>query len=232
VSATAVAEEAKPVRIGVPTSVQLQVGRDTLTAIKMAVDEVNKKGGVLGRKLEFVSADETENPETGINAIRKLVADEKVDVLIGGYTSGVTLAQLPHIAAAKMIYLGVGAASPSITNKVKTDYDHLFLQRDVYDYKLDYELSIIGYYCNYMNFDLIKACMKVLACSMVDESTIKNVLSNYKFYTTSLIEKGLYNNNVKVLKTIGETLDINKTDFVSSTPSLCLNENGELEFVD
>ncbi|MFM8467663.1 MAG: ABC transporter substrate-binding protein, partial [Oxalobacteraceae bacterium] len=51
-------------------------------------------------------------------------ADEKVDVLIGGYTSGVTLAQLPHISAAKMIYLGVGAASPSITNKVKTDYDN------------------------------------------------------------------------------------------------------------
>ena len=93
VSATVDAQETKPIRIGVPTSVQLQVGRDTLTAIKMAVDEVNKKGGVLGRKLEFVSADETENPETGISAIRKLVADEKVDVLIGGYTSGVTLAQ-------------------------------------------------------------------------------------------------------------------------------------------
>ncbi len=118
------AQDAKPVRIGVPTSVQLQVGRDTLTAVKMAVEEVNKKGGILGRKVEFVTADETENPETGISAIRKLVADEKVDVLIGGYTSGVTLAQLPHISAAKMIYLGVGAASPSITNKVKTDYDN------------------------------------------------------------------------------------------------------------
>ncbi len=118
------AQDSKPVRIGVPTSVQLQVGRDTLTAVKMAVEEVNKKGGILGRKVEFVTADETENPETGISAIRKLVADEKVDVLIGGYTSGVTLAQLPHISAAKMIYLGVGAASPSITNKVKTDYDN------------------------------------------------------------------------------------------------------------
>ena len=114
----------KPVRIGVPTSVQLQVGRDTLTAVKMAVDEINKKGGVLGRKFEFVSADETENPETGISAIKKLTADEKVDLLIGGYTSGVTLAQLPHISAAKTIYLGVGAASPSITNKVKQDYDN------------------------------------------------------------------------------------------------------------
>ena len=83
---TALMAQDKPVRIGVPTSVQLQVGRDTLTAVKMAVDEINKKGGVLGRKFEFVSADETENPETGISAIKKLTADEKVDLLIGGYT--------------------------------------------------------------------------------------------------------------------------------------------------
>ena len=117
------AQESKPFRIGVPTSVQLQVGRDTITAVKMAVDEINKKGGILGRKVEYVTADETENPETGISAIKKLVSDEKVELLVGGYTSGVTLAQLPHIAASKTIYLGVGAASPSITAKVKNDYD-------------------------------------------------------------------------------------------------------------
>ena len=117
------AQETKPLRIGVPTSVQLQVGRDTITAVKMAVDEINKKGGILGRKVEYVTADETENPETGISAIKKLVSDEKVELLVGGYTSGVTLAQLPHIAASKTIYLGVGAASPSITAKVKNDYD-------------------------------------------------------------------------------------------------------------
>jgi len=114
----------KPIRIGVPTAMQLQVGRDTQDALKMAIDDINAKGGVLGRKLEMVVADETENPETGISAIKKLTADEHVDVLIGGYTSGVTLAQLPHISAAKTIYLGVGAASPAITAKVKQDYDN------------------------------------------------------------------------------------------------------------
>lgn len=116
--------QTKPIRIGVPTAMQLQVGRDTQDALKIAIDEVNAKGGILGRKVEMVVADETENPETGISAIKKLTADEKVDVLIGGYTSGVTLAQLPHISAAKTIYLGVGAASPSITAKVKQDYDN------------------------------------------------------------------------------------------------------------
>ena len=122
-AAPAVAQT-KPIRIGVPTAMQLQVGRDTQDALKMAIDDINAKGGVLGRKLEMVVADETENPETGISAIKKLTADEMVEVLIGGNTSGVTQAQFPHHSAAKTIYLGVGAASPSTNAKVKTDYDN------------------------------------------------------------------------------------------------------------
>ena len=47
------------IKIGVPTSVQLQVGRDTQNAAKLAAEEINAKGGVLGRKLEIVVADET-----------------------------------------------------------------------------------------------------------------------------------------------------------------------------
>lgn len=116
--------QSKPIRIGVPTAMQLQVGRDTQDAIKMAIEDINARGGVIGRKLEMVVADETENPETGISAVKKLTADDHADVLIGGYTSGVTLAQLPHISAAKTIYLGVGSASPAITAKVKQDYDN------------------------------------------------------------------------------------------------------------
>ena len=116
--------QSKPIRIGVPTAMQLQVGRDTQDALMMAIEDINAKGGVLGRQLEMVVADETESPETGISAIKKLTADEKVDVLIGGYTSGVTLAQLPHISAAKTIYLNVGSASPSTNAKVKTDYEN------------------------------------------------------------------------------------------------------------
>ncbi len=120
----AFSQSSKPILIGVPTAMQLQVGRDTQDAMQMAVDEINGQGGVLGRKLQLVMADETEAPETGINAIKKLTADDHVDVLIGGYTSGVTLAQLPHISVAKTIYLEIGAASPAVTAKVKQDYEN------------------------------------------------------------------------------------------------------------
>ena len=112
-----------PIQVGVTTAVQLQVGRDTIDGAQMAVDEINARGGLLGRKLRIVVEDETENPEQGIAAVKKLIG-EKVDVVLGGYTSGVTLAQLPHLGAARTIYLGVGAASPAITQKVKQDYEH------------------------------------------------------------------------------------------------------------
>ena len=123
----AVAQE-KPIRIGVNTAIQLQVGRDAIDAVKMAVGEINEHGGLLGRKLEVIVADEgeaaSEGPKVGIAAVNKLTGDDGVNVLIGGYDSGVTLGELPHIARAKTIFLGIGSASPAIQQKVKDDYAH------------------------------------------------------------------------------------------------------------
>lgn len=113
-----------PILVGINTALQLQVGRDTLDGAQMAVDEINAKGGVLGRKLELVKADEGESPKEGVAAVNKLTGDNNVNVLIGGYDSGVTLAELPHISRAKTIFLGTGSASPAIQQKVKDDYDN------------------------------------------------------------------------------------------------------------
>ncbi len=120
-TAAALADE-KPIVIGADSPIQLQVGRDTVDALQLAIDEINAKGGVLGRKLELKVADETMDPQQGVAAIKKLTADEHVDVLIGGYNSGVTLAEEPHIAEAKTIYLGIGSASPAITDFVRKNY--------------------------------------------------------------------------------------------------------------
>jgi len=116
------AAQGTPIKIGITTAVQLQVGRDTRDGAQLAIDEINAKGGVLGRPLQMVVADETEDPEKGISAVKKLTADEKVDVIIGGYTSGVVLAQMPHVSAAKTIFMNVGAASPAINAKVRQNY--------------------------------------------------------------------------------------------------------------
>lgn len=110
------------VRIGVPTALEQPDGRDTVDAVQMAVTQINEEGGLLGRQLEVRAQDETLDPRNGVAAIDTLLG-EKVDVLIGGYTSGVTLAQLHRIATARTVFLSCGGASPAITQRVLEDYD-------------------------------------------------------------------------------------------------------------
>lgn len=86
------------VKVGAPGPLQLGVAQGILYGLQLAAGEINARGGSLGRKLTVIPEDEAETPEVGIAAIRKLLEQDKVDLLIGGQTSGVTLAQLPHFA--------------------------------------------------------------------------------------------------------------------------------------
>jgi branched-chain amino acid transport system substrate-binding protein len=86
----------------------------------MAVDALNARGGLLGRTLELLVADETQIPAKAIEAVRHL-AGRDVDVLIGGTASGTVLAELAHVAQAGIPYLVIGAASPAITRAVGSD---------------------------------------------------------------------------------------------------------------
>ena len=109
--------------------------------------------------------------------------------------------------------------------KTHSIWDYLFLEKDIYDYKLDYELSIIGYYCNRDKHNLANVSMKVLASTSKDD---KNVLSNYKFYTDTLSKYDIPMDEItqKNLCDIGKERNI-PDEFVSSTPSVCVH-NGNL----
>jgi len=111
-------------------------------------------------------------------------------------------------------------------------HDYLFLQKDVYDYKLEYELSIIGYYINTNNYDLNRTCMNVLANSHGDESVEKNTLTNYKFYAKKLASQsasGLTVQQMNTLEDATRSLKIARggpdAEYVSSTPSICARGN-------
>lgn len=112
--------------------------------------------------------------------------------------------------------------------------DYLFLQKDVYDYKLDYEFSIIGYYCNVDKFDMPRICLKVLNCPTVEENVARNVLSNYKFYSKRLesMAKPFSTENGALLKNIGQDLFREYfPEFVGSTPSIAFHRTGEIAVV-
>jgi len=104
--------------------------------------------------------------------------------------------------------------------------EYLFLERDVYDYKIDYEFSILGYYVNdnqSLTQELIHSSMHVLNYPHLDENTYKNVMNNYKFYANNIVSVSKSQKSddfTKVLSKIGENLGIDNNEFVSSTPSI------------
>ena len=117
--------------------------------------------------------------------------------------------------------------------------DYLFLKKDIYDYKLDYELTIMGYYCKLNHTNLAKTSMKVVAYPFLDDNTYKNVLSNYKFYVSTLKEVQTTNfleTNRKLLKNVGKQLLEDDLDhFSSSSPSICMNDGNlviNMRYVD
>ena len=92
------ASAADPIKIGLVTALSGQSARagEALTrGLTIAIDEVNAKGGVLGRKVELVRRDDEANPAKGVIAARELVQREKVAVLIGGLDTPVALAIVP-----------------------------------------------------------------------------------------------------------------------------------------
>jgi tetratricopeptide (TPR) repeat protein len=133
-----------------------------------------------------------------------------------------------HLGKNRLAYTYFTIANTERTKHPERDY--LFMQKDVYDYKLDYEFTIIGYYCNDHKLNLPQYCMKVLAHSTCEEHTAKNVLSNYKFYTSRLKDWDTsVDQNSELLKKVGKKMmEPFANEFNSSTPSMCINDKGDL----
>ena len=72
---------AKPIKLGLTCDASGQYGnsgQDELRGIRMAIDEFNAKGGVLGRKIEWITADTETTPATGSRVAERLITRERV----------------------------------------------------------------------------------------------------------------------------------------------------------
>src|SRR6476661_3520966 len=86
-SLSSAAIAADPIKLGLITALSGQSARagEAITrGMQIAIDEVNAKGGVMGRPLELVRRDDEGNPAKGVTAARELILKEKVAVLFGG----------------------------------------------------------------------------------------------------------------------------------------------------
>jgi branched-chain amino acid transport system substrate-binding protein len=69
-----------------------RTGQEQLHGLQMWVEDVNTRGGLLGRQVALVYYDDESKPETGAKLYEKLITDDKVDLLVGPYSSAVTMA--------------------------------------------------------------------------------------------------------------------------------------------
>ena len=90
-------------------------GLDQMQAVRWAVEDINAKGGVNGRKLEAIIADHQTKPEVGIAVVNKFVSVDKVPVFITAFSS-VVKAVAPIANREKVLMLSVGANSPDVKN--------------------------------------------------------------------------------------------------------------------
>jgi branched-chain amino acid transport system substrate-binding protein len=98
--------QANPYKIGTlqPLSGSAAAGGKTaLVGVQMAVDRINKAGGINGRPVELLIQDYESKPDVGRRKAEKLVIEDKIDAHVGGYLSNVCLACMPVYEEAKIV---------------------------------------------------------------------------------------------------------------------------------
>lgn len=108
-----VAMAADPIKIGAVLSVTgpaAFLGDPELKTLQMYVEDLNKKGGVLGRQLELVHYDDGSDANKANGFTKRLIDNDKVDVIIGGTTTGATMSMVPLVTKAEVPFISLAGA--------------------------------------------------------------------------------------------------------------------------
>jgi len=98
--------QAKPYKLGTlqPLSGTAAAGGKTaLVGVQMAVDRINKAGGINGRPVELIVADYESKPDVGRRKTEKLVVEDNIDAHVGGFLSNICLACMPVFEESKVV---------------------------------------------------------------------------------------------------------------------------------
>lgn len=94
------------------------LGDPELKTLQMYVEEVNAAGGVDGKKVELIHYDDGGNAKEAVNFAKRLIQKDKVDVIVGGSTTGTTLAVMPLVESGETPFISL-AGAVSIIRPVK-----------------------------------------------------------------------------------------------------------------
>jgi branched-chain amino acid transport system substrate-binding protein len=108
------AQSPSPIRIGAfvaRTGQAAFLGEPAKKTMEIYVDQVNKAGGVKGRKLELVLHDSKSSAKDAAELVRRLIDQDKVDIIVGGVTTGETMAVVPMIEEARIPFVSLAGAT-------------------------------------------------------------------------------------------------------------------------
>jgi branched-chain amino acid transport system substrate-binding protein len=111
---TAAAHAQQPIKIGsflAVTGPASFLGDPEAKTLRLYVDKVNKEGGVNGRKLELVVYDSAGDAKQAATFARRLIEEDKVDIIIGGSSTGETMAVVPLAEEAEIPFISLAGAS-------------------------------------------------------------------------------------------------------------------------
>ncbi len=98
--------QAKPLRVGTLQALSggaAAGGKTALVGVQMAVDRINKAGGIAGRHVELIVADDESKPDVARRKAEKLLSEDNIDVHVGGFLSNICLACMPVFEEAKVL---------------------------------------------------------------------------------------------------------------------------------
>ncbi|WP_247892586.1 ABC transporter substrate-binding protein [Azospirillum sp. Sh1] len=104
---------AEPIKVGAVLSLTggaAMLGDPELKTLQLYVDETNKAGGVLGRPVELIQYDDGSEPGKANGLVKRLIDSDKVDMLIGGSTTGASMAMYPMIERAGIPFISLSGA--------------------------------------------------------------------------------------------------------------------------
>ena len=120
------ASAADTVKVGIVlplTGSQAKFGEIEKNSFDLALKEINASGGINGEKLELIMEDDTNRPEVGRSVVKKLITEDKVVMIVGGYSNSVTYAVAGVCQQNKMPFLVNTASADKIT---ASGWDYIF----------------------------------------------------------------------------------------------------------
>jgi len=110
--------ESGTIRVGIvspQSGANSRYGAFAWKGARLAADEINAEGGILGRKIELVNGDSQCAPAEGVSAAQRLIRFDHVSMIIGDVCSSVTLAMQPVVEAANVLLMNAASSNPEIT---------------------------------------------------------------------------------------------------------------------